>query len=270
MMQMLSHLTNLSRVALMEPRRQLRRRQGFACPPVQSGQSLVELVLLVPIVVLALLGVANLGLAVRAQTDLAQVTQQGAQYLFRHPVTSPSSCTASFTQYSACTDAALASYLDNAGFPNSTVTTTFGSTSTGVLYETFSVSYGFALYMPVWSPINVGALHGNIVDLGAEETTIAATGSPMNITATRGPGQVQVSWTAPQPLGMTTPAVPLTLTYRLYGQLPNYDQNGLNLLTTSALSGTATITDTTSAQITMTAVLPNGLESPSSAPVVIQ
>lgn len=250
------------------PRRSARLPRTGIIPPEQSGQSLVELVLLVPIVVLALLGIANLGLAVRAQTDLAQVTQQAAQYAFLHPATAPS-CTAATAQYVTCTEAEVATYLAGAGFANSAVTTAFTSTTTGVLALTISVSYPFVLYMPIWSGVSVGALHGNVVSLGARVTTIAATTPPLNITATRAGNQVQVNWSAPQPLGLTSPAVPLTMTYRLYGQAPS-DQGGVDLRTTKAPTGTASLSDGTSAQITMTAVLPNGLESPASAVVTVQ
>jgi Flp pilus assembly protein TadG len=51
----------------------------------QSGQSLVEFALILPILCIVLLGLTNLGLAIRARLQLAQVSQQAAQYLVHHP-----------------------------------------------------------------------------------------------------------------------------------------------------------------------------------------
>jgi hypothetical protein len=230
---------------------------------IQPGQSLTELAFLVPIVVLVLLGIANLGLAVRAQTNLAQATQQGAQYLFRHPATNPATCTASLGQYSLCTDAALTAYLADAGFPNSQVNTTFGTTSSGVLDETFAVTYTFTLYMPIWSRINVGALHGNAVDLGAQVTTIAATTAPLSATAIRpsGGSQITLTFYAPQP----ALATPLSLTYTI-GTIPVTVVTPIGTPTPGQVTGC--YDDGTSQTIYLTAVQKNGLGS-ASIPITV-
>src|SRR5262249_29735929 len=56
-----------------------------ALPEARGGQSLVELALILPILLIIMLGALNLGLAIRAQLQLAQLSQQAAQYLVHHP-----------------------------------------------------------------------------------------------------------------------------------------------------------------------------------------
>jgi hypothetical protein len=125
-----------------------------------------------------------------------------------------------------------------------------------VLDVTISVTSTYQLSMPVWSGVSVGALHGNVISLGARVTTIAATTPPVNVTAIRptGGSQITLTFNAPQP-ALTTP---LSLTYAI-NSVP---------IATVAPSGTVTpgtvigcYSDGTSQTIYMTASQPNGLES---------
>lgn len=148
-------------------------------PADQAGQSLTELVLFLPILILGVLGAVSLGLALRAHTQLTQTTQQAAQFLFEHPTTSD--CASSFTAltYHTCAETIVTKYLQAHGFadcasPTCTVTVSFGVTKSGVLEDTITVSYPYKLLTPLPKQLNSGALHGSSLTLSVTETTLAA------------------------------------------------------------------------------------------------
>ena len=81
---------------------------------VKQGQSLTELALLLPILLLSLLGAGNLGFALQQQTSLTQVTQQAAQYLLANPA--PTTCGLTTNNYQTCTENQVATYITSTGF----------------------------------------------------------------------------------------------------------------------------------------------------------
>src|SRR5689334_21242865 len=60
-------------------------RVGGFLPAARKGQSLVELALVMPPVMMLLLIAANVGLALQAHDRLAQATQQAVQIFLHHP-----------------------------------------------------------------------------------------------------------------------------------------------------------------------------------------
>ena len=176
------------------------------------GQSLTELSLAMPIVLLFLLGAVNLGLALRSQTSLSQATQQAAQYLIHHPsvnCTSASTC--------AAADASVVqNYLAVNGYPNAAANVSFSQTttqtSTQSLLATIGVTSSFPVVMPLANLINSGPLHNGSVTLGASADTIMATPAPTNLQVAALPGVgFHLSWQAP----VTLAGVPVS-SYHIY------------------------------------------------------
>jgi Flp pilus assembly protein TadG len=153
----------------------------------ESGQSLVEFALLLPIMLLVLLGAVNLGLAIRAQLQLAQVTQQGAQYLVHHAAyseadaaTSTNSTCPGLATYSKLETymSGLSSYqltpLEVCVAPGTSSIAVNGTTSL-VQQDTVTVHYPFHLIFPMIGALSVGMLSNGNINLGATASTIAAT-----------------------------------------------------------------------------------------------
>ncbi|HWE63321.1 MAG TPA: TadE/TadG family type IV pilus assembly protein, partial [Chloroflexota bacterium] len=159
-------------------------------PAAQQGQSLTELAVLTPILVLSVLGAVNLGLALQAHTALAQATQQAAQYLLNHHAST--SCGLSTNTYQSCTEKQVADYLSTHAFSCAaadggsttsacTVTVTFGTMTVGGQYEligTISVKDQFSLAVPIPGQLNSGPLHGNSITLNAQVATVLPTDAP--------------------------------------------------------------------------------------------
>jgi Flp pilus assembly protein TadG len=149
----------------------------------ESGQSLVEFALLLPIMLLVLLGAVNLGLAIRAQLQLAQVTQQAAQYLVHHPFAGDPSTSCDIppdTTLRYCTLVAymngLSSYHLNPLEVSLTVGTSsipVASTTSLVQQDTISVHYPFPLIFPMIGALSVGMLSNGSINLGATASTVA-------------------------------------------------------------------------------------------------
>jgi Flp pilus assembly protein TadG len=176
-------------------------------PHAQQGQSLTEISLFTPLLLLGLVGAANLGLALEAHTRLAQATQQTAQYLLNHPAATDASastadavhtaCTSSTQAYTDCTEDVAAAFLQRHGYtacvpayqaPSDpmvcAVSVSFTHTSSGVQTDTLYVQYPFPLAIPVPAGFSAAALHGHSLDLGATVTTIASAGPPANTVTT--------------------------------------------------------------------------------------
>jgi Flp pilus assembly protein TadG len=141
----------------------------------QSGQSLVEFALILPIFLIILLGVINVGLAIRAQLQLAQVAQQAAQYLVYNPA------------YASSNSPALLAYMNSLSsyqIAPIDVTVTVGTSKTNssscsvsntcVLQDTVTIRYPFPLIFPMVGKLSVGMLHSGAINLGANESTVAA------------------------------------------------------------------------------------------------
>jgi Flp pilus assembly protein TadG len=147
----------------------LHRRSSSA-----RGQSLVEFTIVAPIICMILLGVANVGLAVRAQLELAQVTQQAVQSLVYNP------------SYGNTSNGALLAYMNNiSSYPLSplqitviTGTTTLNDGTTKVMQDTVSVQYPFNLVVPMGGLLSVGMLHKGAIALGARESSLVSTSAP--------------------------------------------------------------------------------------------
>lgn len=138
-----------------------------------QGQSLVELALLLPILLLVLLGAVNLGMILHTDTELAQITQQAASYLLAHPADATSQvpgstahCGDSTAEYAYCTDLVAANYLSARGYSCQPLDTTsscsvqvrIGLTSDEVQLDTLTVSEPGSLIVPYPSWLHVGSL----------------------------------------------------------------------------------------------------------------
>lgn len=240
-------------------------------PRTQRGQSLTELALFIPVLILFVLGAANFGLALRADTDLTQVTQQAAQYLVNHPAdpaghasTGPS-CSAAYAQ---CTADEVAAYLGLHGFATASVGVSFALTPDGVQKDLISVNYSFHLALPVPGMVSAGPLRGSTLAMSATAATIATTAAPTGVQVTAvGTGSSagnEITWNAPP-----NPAGAL-LKYRIlsFGTPITADQS---LAVTSAYTDTY-LTSTVPVSSTyyyyqVSAVQPDGLESPLSPAV---
>ncbi len=145
----------------------------------RKGQSLTELALALPILLLFLLGAINLGLALRAQTSLTQATQQAAQYLMNHP---PATCTSGGTNDPCIeADAIVSTYLKN-GFDGASAQVSFSLTAQGSALAHVNASYSFPVIMPIADKLNAGPLHNGFVSIGTNADTIMATPPPTNLT----------------------------------------------------------------------------------------
>ena len=142
-----------------------------------QGQSLVDLALVLPIFLLTMLGVASLGMALYQQTSLSQTTQQAAQYLVEHPITTDSHCSASAigtSGYAPCAQNIVANYLASHNTAGAQVSVSFSVTASGVLMDTIAVSKKVAVPVPLPAMINSGPLHGSSIWVSATTSTIAA------------------------------------------------------------------------------------------------
>jgi Flp pilus assembly protein TadG len=264
----------------------------------QQGQSMTELAMLTPLLVLGVLGTANLGLALHAHTGLAQVTQQAAQYLLQHPASS--TCGLSTNTYQSCTEKQVADYLSAHGFVCSAadgggtlgpttcrVTVTFNTMTVDPvsgqqeLIATITVTYPYSLVMPIPAALNSGPLHGNTITLNAQVATIVAADAPTAVTVTpitsgQGLQGYKVSWSAPYWATHASPSS-ASLQYRVYSHgIPLTGDGGLisgppyldycgPAPSAGPQSAVACAADNYSYQVT--AVQPNGMESAMSAPV---
>jgi Flp pilus assembly protein TadG len=241
----------------------MRRALRADLPEAQRGQSFTELALFVPVFVLIILGAANFGFALRAHTNLTQVTQQAAQYLLNHPANG--TC----TPYAQCTANVVTTYLGAHGFANATATVSFQQTPDGVQKDVISVSYPFNMTLPVPGMISAGAMRGSTLSLGATASTIAATAAPTITQVTQLGSGVNttdtITWNPPlNPAGVT-------LKYRVFSF-------GTPITPDQALPSIATYSDDCSASpvpcrqnyyyYRVSAVQPNGLESPLSQAAV--
>ena len=181
----------------------------------RSGQSLVELTLLLPVLLIVVLGAVNVGLAIRAQTQLAQVAQQAAQYLVHHP------------DYADTTNGKLLAYVNSLSSVQlnvasltvtvGTSTITVSSSPVAVQEDTVHISYAFPVLFPLAGALSVGALHDGSLSLGATASTIAAT-DPPSIAVSRNAvsGRHTISLTPP-PTARAVGVIPYTYCiYRVY------------------------------------------------------
>jgi Flp pilus assembly protein TadG len=146
----------------------------------ESGQSMVEFALILPIILIVMLGVANLGLAIRGQLQLAQVSQEAAQYLVHHPSwAEPDTPLTNPPTYSKLVNYmnTLSSYQLTPLEVHLTVGSSTVLTST-VQQDTVTINYPFPLIFPMVGKLSVGTLHGGTVKLGATASTIAETHPP--------------------------------------------------------------------------------------------
>jgi hypothetical protein len=200
-------------------------RHGRTVPPrapqpaAQQGQSLVELALLLPILLLVLLGAVNLGLILHTDTALAQVTQQATSYLLAHPadpnstipVIDPSNQSAQHCSddYAFCTELVVANYLNAHGYSckpliasaSCNVGVQFSLTNSGVQMDTLTVSEPATLIVPYPSWLHVGSL-------SATASTIAATALWSNPHVSG--SSIQWTWALPFAAG-----TPITISYGL-------------------------------------------------------
>jgi hypothetical protein len=163
----------------------------------RKGQSLTELALALPILLLFLLGAINLGLALRAQTSLTQATQQAAQYLMNHP---PATCTSGGTNDPCIeADAIVSTYLKN-GFDGASAQVSFSLTAQGNALAHVNASYSFPVIMPIADKLNAGPLRNGFVTIGANADTIMATAPPPSLSGHYSDddgGSIRFTWTAP-------------------------------------------------------------------------
>jgi Flp pilus assembly protein TadG len=149
----------------------------------KSGQSLVEFALLLPVLLIAMLGALNLGLGIRAQLQLAQVSQQAAQFLVHHPaygdpdlpLTNPPTYSRLVAYMNSLSTYQL-SPLEVSLSPKTSLVQT-GSYTATVQQDTVQVSYPFSLIIPMVGKLSVGLLNSGSINLGATASTIAATHS---------------------------------------------------------------------------------------------
>jgi Flp pilus assembly protein TadG len=143
----------------------------------ESGQSLVEFALFVPILLFLLLAVVNFGLAIRAHLQLAQLAQQGAQYLVHHPDQATS---ANMTTYLN----GLSSYQLTSSQVAVTVGTSSiqaGSSTSTVQQDTVKITYPFQVSFPMAGRFSLGMLQSGSINIGATASTIAATDPVTNV-----------------------------------------------------------------------------------------
>lgn len=217
------------------PRRTLHSLRRPAA--VKQGQSLTELALLLPILLLSLLGAGNLGFALQQQTALTQAAQQAAQYLLQNPA--PITCGLTTNNYQTCTENQVASYLNAHGYSCSSkdggayitscyVTVTFSTSVVGSQYDllgTINVTDQFPLAVPMPSKLN-GWLNGSPCAVGggrcfplnAQVVTILPTDAPTNVTVASSGSGFLVSWAAPSvtTLPGVSAAFTSSLSYRVY------------------------------------------------------
>ena len=147
-------------------------------PEPRAGQSFVEFALALPVVLIIIIGTLNLGLAIRAQLQLAQVAQQAAQYLVHHPdYADPDPVTGNYTKLLTYINS-LSSYqltpLEiNLTAGTSLIQVTGGYTAT-VQQDTVTINYPFRLIMPLAGKLAVGSLNNGTLGLGAKASTVAA------------------------------------------------------------------------------------------------
>jgi hypothetical protein len=195
------------------------RRIARGVPATQQGQSLAELSVVLPVLLLFLLGATNLGLALQAHMRLTQAVQQAVQllsynYSSESAGTYPDStgtCGTSSTTFKSttpyntssphCFSFDVASYLYYHGFSdisNATITSTTStdtvcqmvSGSTAVTSQVtvihVSVDYPYTLVIPAFGGFNLGALQNGKVHLGATASTVEVSTTGPTITSTGG------------------------------------------------------------------------------------
>jgi Flp pilus assembly protein TadG len=177
-------------------------------PKDRQGQSLTELALTLPVVLLFLLGAANLGLALRAHTSLTQATQQAAQFLIHHPSVN---CT-TVNNCAAANAAVVQQYMAANGFSNTTATVGFSLLPSSSLLATINVSSPYPVVMPLAGALNIGPLHNGSLTLGANADTIMATSAPLNLTVTADMTNTGFLLTWKAPVNPTS----APLTYKIY------------------------------------------------------
>lgn len=244
----------------------------------QQGQSLTELALVMPILLIVILIAANFGLALRTSTDLAQIDQQAAQHLLHHPADA--------------TGAALAAYL------NGTVSLSLQASDFSFTYQaagndekgsgtpttqqvSVKLTHGFPFIVPLVGLLRVGPFSGNSLTMGTVATSIAATPAPgtptlsPGITAGCTEGTIYAgstytaTWTRPVEADGSAVPVALPLIYRLYATWPGFPTYRIY---TSAPTTAASVCyvdhdSTVGTVYQVDAVEPNNLASPLSGSV---
>ena len=261
---------------------------GVARPaPVQQGQSLTEFAIILPSIMLLVLIAGNVGLAIRAQIALTEVTQQMAEHLVHNPSDATSANLATWVSSNQVSTSypLIASEITVTG--PYTQTYMVGSTTFTVQVDTVSIDYPYPLIVPFLRSVSFGSLKSGTIHLGTIATTIAATSSaPMSVSvnpqasgtstcsAPGITGQHTVCWSAPSnPLGLTLGYC----VYRTYTDVNSATYTNQRVGCTSSTSFTdglpspAAQTDTSGKAVSLsyavTAMQADGLESPKSTSV---
>ena len=184
----------------------------------RSGQSLVELALFIPILLIVLLGAVNVGLAIHAQTQLAQVTQQAAQYLVHHPDYADTSNGKLLAYINSLSGYDLSGSQLNCGTKLTVAlsSSAIGPDSKPVQEDTVHISYAYPVLFPMAGALSVGGLHAGSLCLGATASTIAAT-DPPSIAISTATGSMHTINLTPPPTAAAVGVSPYTYcVYRTY------------------------------------------------------
>jgi hypothetical protein len=218
-------------------------RRGRHADQLQ-GQSLVELAILLPVLLILLLGATDLAQVLSTEVHLEDAAHEAALNL----VTTPSLSNA----------AALASYLQSSsGLAPISAGTTYSVSGDGADQVVITATYNYPLLMPGLRNLQLGAIGNGKLKVTVSASGIAATSSP-SLSYNSGTKQFAVS-----PATDGTVPAGLALTCRLY-------KNGSSVASSSCSTGTPfqwTDTYTTTASYTATTTQVNGLESPGSTSV---
>lgn len=206
------------------------------------GQSLVELAILLPILLIMLLGATDLAQVLSAEAHLESAAHEAALRLVTIPSLSGS--------------APLAAYIQSrSGLTPISAGATYSVSGDGADQVVITATYSYPLMTPGLRNLQLGAISNGKLKVAVSVSGIAATSAP---SLTYSSGQFTVS-----PATDSTVPSGLALTCALY-------RNGSSVASGSCSTGTPlhwTDPYTSTTPYTATAIQVNGLSSPASASV---